>query len=313
MADVSEKLHVSTLANPSDADWTIGGAQGVIPNSTTAYNASLPNGVELITPLAYALTARGADRSLAFIDDEANFAAVADYFVICSRAGNVSYPGYNRTDERQWPFGAFEVLLYLCVNEYAIKVDAGASSTKVVSSTISPVRGDNRSEKATGLPRLNCYYPSGKIERRLFCDDPEETIFATLAFEDPSTETAREKRDFSFSTVTALTMSYNLNLVMFSQFIWSGSPRDTAVTTADSAMWLRNAIWGTGSNITNVDEQFERVGRFYDGLATSLSNYIRSVQPAMVQGTAWREQTFVNASGPSSQKLAYGQSTRHER
>ncbi|KAM0345694.1 hypothetical protein ACHAPU_006349 [Fusarium lateritium] len=271
-ADVSDKLHVSTITNSTDTEWTIGGAQGTIPNGTTAYNASLPNGVKLITPLSYAANAQGADTSLAFVNDEANFAALADYFVIYSRAGNVSYPGYNRTEERQWPFGAFEVLLYLCVNEYAIKVDAGVPSTEVISSSVSPVANVKEGNKVVGLPRLSCHYPFGKIDRRLYCDDSKEKSRKTLAFQDPSSGAAGKKSNFSFSAVTALSTSYNLNLAMFSQYIYSGSPRETAVLTADSAMWLSNALWGLKVNITDKEEQFARVGRYYDGLATSLSN-----------------------------------------
>lgn len=270
IADVSDRLHVSTISNSSDSEWTIGGAQGSIPNGTTAYNASLPNGVKLITPLSYAANAEGADTSLAFVDDEANFAALADYFVVYSRAGNVSYPGYNRTGERQWPFGAFEVLLYLCVNEYEIKVKAGVPSTKVIASSVSPVAGGKKSN-TVGLPKLTCHYPFGKLDRRLYCNDPKEKSRKTLAFQDPSSESGG-KSNFSFSAVTALSTSYNLNLAMFSQYIYSGSPRETAVLTADSAMWLSNALWGLKLNITDTEEQFTRVGRYYDGLATSLSN-----------------------------------------
>jgi hypothetical protein len=308
-ADVSDSLHVTTLSNSSDSDWTIGGAQAVIPNGTTAYNASLPNGVNLITPLSYALLAQGADRSLAFVDDEANFAVMADYFVVYGRAGNVSYPGYNRTFERQWEFGAFEVLLYLCVNEYTITVDEGVSTTMVVSSSVSPAGGRNASQ---GLPRLECTYPYGKFQRRLYCDNPKVKSSRTLAFKDPSDKTAEEKSNFTFSPVTAISTAYNLNLAMHSQYIWSESPKDTAVQTQDSATWLSNAIWGIRGNISEAEEQFARFGRYYEGLATTLSNQfvlsrpycksrallitpsLRSIDLTKAKGTAWREETFVN-------------------
>ncbi|CAM1509554.1 Fc.00g032930.m01.CDS01 [Cosmosporella sp. VM-42] len=104
--------------------------------------AALPNGINLITPLSHALNAQGADESLVYADDGANFGLLSNYFVIYSRAGNVSYLGYNRTPEPQWKSGAHELLLYLCLNEYQTTVQDGESFTKVSSSSVIPaVRG----------------------------------------------------------------------------------------------------------------------------------------------------------------------------
>ncbi|CAI4215990.1 unnamed protein product [Parascedosporium putredinis] len=219
--------------------------------------------VHLVTPLSYAFLAHGADRTLAFEGDAINYAVLADFFIITSAAGNVSYPGYDRTREDAWRFRAYELLLYLCVNEYETAMEQGISVTNVTSSSTTPAGPGSEN---TGI-----------------CE--------------PRSDSEGED-DFEFGTPSFLGTSTNLNVIMYSQLIWNGLQSDSAIATAGSSFYLRAALWGQDDALDDAETQFERLNSLYDGLATSMSNHIRSSDALPIAGTAWKDETFVQVRWP---------------
>lgn len=151
MRDVTPLLTVTELQNTTSPMWTGGRnwERAVLAgNGTTAWNASLPNGISFVTPLSYAFALTGHNETLSFTtpaDQDANYNALAHYFAIWSNAGNVSYPGFDRASHpTPWPFIAHEILYHLCVNTYETTFSGGQSNTTLISSSAVPAaRADN--------------------------------------------------------------------------------------------------------------------------------------------------------------------------
>ncbi|KAH8889461.1 hypothetical protein GQ53DRAFT_869863 [Thozetella sp. PMI_491] len=151
VADISHLLTVSPIRNSTSADWTFVGdstprtvLNQISPNGSTAWNATLPNGISLVTPASYAIARYMSNTSdtLAFADhyNAQNFTAVTKLFIIYSNAGNVTYPGYAGPDEANWDFHALEILFHVCVNTYSTTVSAGNASTELISSSYTPLQ-----------------------------------------------------------------------------------------------------------------------------------------------------------------------------
>ncbi|KAK0753190.1 hypothetical protein B0T18DRAFT_385298 [Schizothecium vesticola] len=194
MRDITPLLTVTELQNTTSPMWTGGRnwERAVLAgNGTTAWNASLPNGISFITPLSYSFALTGHNETLSFTtpaDQDANYNALAHYFAIWSNAGNVSYPGFDRaSNPTPWPFIAYEVLYHLCVNTYETTFSGGQSNTTLVSSSAVPAaRADNEPLYNLGcVPKRNlifdtCDYLDLTANRTYLADptDPAAPPFA---------------------------------------------------------------------------------------------------------------------------------------
>lgn len=194
MRDVTPLLTVTELQNTTSPMWT-GGRKWeravLAGNGTTAWNASLPNGISFVTPLSYAFALTGHNETLSFTtpaDRDANYNALAHYFAIWSNAGNVSYPGFDRaSNPTPWPFIAYEILYHLCVNTYETSFSGGKSNTTLISSSAVPAtRPDNEPLYNLGcVPSRNlifdtCDYLDITANRTYLADptDPAAPSFA---------------------------------------------------------------------------------------------------------------------------------------
>lgn len=190
MADISSHLTVTKIpaGTAQVADWSMGEdwlpavTEGVrtsfttsdISSSLAAWNASLPNGMSLVTPLSYAyITWPFGGRmndSIAFRDSpDDKFTALANFFHIYSAAGNVSYPGYDSssgTEETPWKFYAYEILYHMCINTYETVYEAGVSTTTLINSTNIPFTGvlETDGKRLENLETYNaaCYFPTAQ-------------------------------------------------------------------------------------------------------------------------------------------------------
>ncbi|CAH0020054.1 unnamed protein product [Clonostachys rhizophaga] len=153
--DVSQFLNVSTIAS---------GEGGFKDNShTRTYSAALPNGIHLRTTATYSLwTQPGNASSLSFHEDAGYPAALANHFIIHSRAAdNDSSPfspestDKTRQHQHQQPeFGALEVLIYMCINEYDTSVKEGKSRTQ--QRTLSSSLLKDEQGRVREIPKLHC-------------------------------------------------------------------------------------------------------------------------------------------------------------
>ena len=136
----------------------------------TAWNASLSNhGVHLFTPAAFTFATfetRWPDpkNTSAFREDaDLMFSFLTNQFLIYANAGNVTFPGYNGTDDEPWEFVAVEALFHLCVNRYETTFESGSSRTTAVGSSYKPA------DIANNKPAFNTECKDNGVERGIYC------------------------------------------------------------------------------------------------------------------------------------------------
>lgn len=270
MADVSRFLTVAEIKNSTSANWTNGEKSMIAVyegNGTTAWNASLPNGISFVTPLSYSMLLMGSDTSLSFNENrDDNFTALAHLYVIYPNAGNVSYLGYNRSaDSKPWEFRAVEVLYHACVNTYETAFIAGNSTTKVTASsnTILPV--------ADNVPLYNaqCNFTETDLSATA-CDFADRRGGDTYLV-DPSAPTSLEKK-YGFGRQSSNTVTYNIYFDMASSFVADGVRGNIAYFTKQNYFALKLALYGPQYELRDTKAQFERLGGYFNGTATALSN-----------------------------------------
>jgi len=270
MADVSRSLTVAEIKNSTSADWTNGEKSMIAVydgNGTTAWNASLPNSISFITPLSYSMLLIGSDTSLSFNENrDDNFTALAHLYVIYPNAGNVSYPGYNRSaDPKPWEFRAVEVLYHACVNAYETTFTAGISTTRVTASSNAILR------VAENAPLYNaqCNFTETDLSATA-CDFADRRGGDTYLV-DPAAPTSLEKK-YSFGRRSSNTVTYNIYFDMASSFVADGVRGNIAYFTKQNYFALKSALYGPKSELRDPKVQFEQLGEYFSGTATALSN-----------------------------------------
>lgn len=262
VADISSFLTVTKLANTSVDDWFLSSTQ-VTGNGVPAYNASLPNGFTVITPVVYAAEISVIDgennASIAFMDnnDANNVTALSHAFLIYSNSGNFSSSELNNTVEEPWKFRAIEILFHVCVNSYETEVIAGVLNTKVVASSYAGVP-----EPGNYPIRVPSCYPEGDTPEST-CDYPGEVT----AIDGGDGET------FEISRFDATAMSYALGSELTIKLAWNGATESQGTLVGTPGMpLLSEAIYGPYFDIANTDTQMQRMTTWTDNIATSLSN-----------------------------------------
>ncbi|KAH8897278.1 hypothetical protein GQ53DRAFT_837938 [Thozetella sp. PMI_491] len=286
--DISKLLHVTRIPNSNSTDWTGAVHWNVVAdNGTTAYNASLPNGVSLSTPVAYSYLSAPMDTSISFSNDsDLGFSSVGHLYIIYSNAGNVSYPRINRTNEAPWQFQAVEVLFHMCVNTYSTAVTSGNSSTEIIVSSYSPypVSGN------LGLYNVACNYSKFGADA-VACDDIHGAARGQSFFRDPSDDAHK----FSVDRHLAAILSMELAQGLFATMAWDGGDGDLAVHTSAEYRSMASSIYGEDWALRDVDTQMARLEAYYNGTAVSVTNRIRTANTAnYTSGTAWVDETYVH-------------------
>ncbi|KAK1751795.1 hypothetical protein QBC47DRAFT_405814 [Echria macrotheca] len=293
--DVSDRLTVAEIKNSTSADWTNGEASMSAVgdgNGTTAWNATLPNGISFVTPLSYAMLLIGNDVSLAFADDPVDrLTALAHMFAIYPNAGNVSYPGFDRASNPEpWAFRAVEVLYHACVNTYETTVVAGNSTTVVTasSSALLDVDGNDQSLynaqcnfTARDLSATSCGYLD-KLGGVVYLADPEAP--------------ASQQPKYGFSRLSSNMFTYNTYFDMSSSFVADGIENNMAYYTKQNYFPLKLAVYGLTYHLKDPSEQLQRLGVYFDGMAVAMSNALRtgSLSNAQHEGVALANETYVS-------------------
>lgn len=332
MVDISEHLTVTPVQIPAEmrasgntstisswsmgSDWLPAVKEGnrTNPESTPAWNASLPNGMSYVTPLSYAAITwpfgGSMKDSIAFANNsDDKFTALANFFHIYSAAGNVSYPGYDgKQDDPSWEFHAFEILYYTCVNTYETVYEAGNSITKIVASSNAPFRGQLSSTSSPhtntttdpqtkNLPTYNagCYFPPG-----LENDNIEGDICEHI--EKPGTFTALSSpqdasKAYIMDRYVGATITGELFYKARNTYVGDGVPTHRGVSSGAGADAVKEALWGPAQRGNFTRQQTEdRLRAFMNGFATSLSNGLRTAtgDAQALQGTSWSPETFIH-------------------
>ncbi|KAH8891965.1 hypothetical protein GQ53DRAFT_823368 [Thozetella sp. PMI_491] len=296
VSDVSSHLTVTPLLNSTYADWSGGYYWGrQMDNGTTAYNASLPNGANLVTPAAYTILSVMSNSSLAFADED--YTALNHAFILYTNAGNASYPGLNRTSEAPWQFGAVEVMFHLCVNTYETRVVSGKSYTTVIASSSSP------SQDSSNIPtyKIDCHWDPA--EGYIYCDydmgEIVEGITLLQAPVDPGSESNGMK--FTVTRSEAALASYLLQSAAFvGEIFWDGGRNSQPVWS--SAYWqpLVDAVYGENMDIRDKEIQQARLEAYYNSTAISMTNYLRNSTPhSLINiGTPLVEEAYIHIHWP---------------
>lgn len=238
----------------------------------TLYRLTLPNDLSAEI-LHRGHNALSGNSSLVFADDEAYPSTVANYFLVYTSQYGAASDSNTTAKETEPDFNAYEILFYLCVNEYETVVSSHESNTNIIrsSSVVVPTAGGEME-----VPKQNCQYPFiTSIE--LHCDGFElssskEWGNMTLSGATNNASLLSEDTNevFSFDVGTAIPLSTSLNYALFS----CGYHKDDArlAFCASSSQWLTKAIWGPGLDDTDRGRQAERIGLYFEGIATAVSN-----------------------------------------
>lgn len=236
--------------------------------SIEIYN-TLPNNLTLDTTLPYAIKAAPGNASLAFVDDEALSTTFVDYFVIYKRTWDelASSSSLENMVENPPEFGAIEVILYMCVNDYETVVEEGKSRTEIKSSSSIPVSTES---SVTEFPIPQCVLPPFPEGGTMYCPDTELKGNVTLAGNGQTSDDGGN-RTFSFDLSTVSSAATIINISMYS-VLRSLRGDDDLKHFNFGALWLVDALYGRHKNITDPKVQTEGIQEYYRGVATSLSN-----------------------------------------
>ncbi|KAK3690251.1 hypothetical protein B0T22DRAFT_515421 [Podospora appendiculata] len=306
--DISEFVHAYETVNYTYADW-MGDSLPKQPllnnnNNTPVWNATLPNGLYLLTPLSYAFITAPRDDPIALNESHNdNFTTLGRFFHIYSNAGNVSYLGYNSTGTEPnvaWEFRAAEILYYACVNTYETQVLSGNSSTRVVSSTNTPLP----SQSNKPLYNAKCYTsPSFDAQ---FCEhaDPDD-IDGYTYLQDPDDAT----QNFSIARPYAFEFTRNIYYDLLNAYWSDGIQQHDDYWFSEADIAVREALYGdlwatsrtasgqpVGRTKYTAAQQIANLGVYYQSTATSLSNEFRTIADTsrVHRGSAWGEETYVS-------------------
>ena len=281
VVDITDQLTVTKIANSSSSQWTDnldGWRDDLAPNGTMAYNASLPNGHNLITPVAYSFVQQmgGVNDTLAFKDqpDLFNFTALIHAYLIYSAAGNVSYPGYDQTNETDWSFRAVEVLYHMCVNTYQTIVTSGETSTTVLASSYAPLRMENN------LPLVThgCLV-APEVFGVVKCDLDYLTIPGYTYLADPDDPAGlHPENNFTIERSTAVFLGEHLfQIAAFQTVMYDGGTNSLKYSDGNSADSIFEALYGYWYNVSDPNEQISRISKTANFMAIAINNlYVSS-------------------------------------
>jgi len=272
MHNVTDRLELTYIKNSKHADWTGGLGYFIEDPIRPAWNASLPNGVNFVTPLPYGSMVTTAKDPVNFGGDAVdNFSALSYIFVIWTNTGNVTRAQLD--DRRQpWRFGAVEILVHACVNTYTTTVISGNSHTDIISSSNmpSPVK-DN-----WPLPLFYCQYIYDESGWGQGCEKPNSTGGVQFSyFEDPSADDSPGKNrstPLAFDHTLAAKLSLSVIESMDSLIVANDANRTDTTTVGLFPPGIIEALYTNKYETRNWSDQFDGLSVFSTNLAVSYSN-----------------------------------------
>ncbi|KAK0646425.1 hypothetical protein B0T16DRAFT_458346 [Cercophora newfieldiana] len=289
--NITHLLTVFEIKNSTSEHWTGGNnrANAVYEgNGTTSWNASLPLGINFVSPLSFAMMLAGNDKSLSFLDSrDDNYTAISHFYVMYSNAGNVSYPGRDRSQDKPWEWQALEIMFHACVITYETEVTAGISTTRQIATSNAVLDTPNN----LPLYNANCTL---KIDFAInFCDYADQkggqTYLKDPDFPDDPT------KFYAFDRRVSNMITYNSYFDLSNSFMADGVPNHLASFMKQNYFALRTALYGVNYQLNDTKKQFENLSIYFNGTATAVSNMIRSsvLDSKKLQGVAWSNETFV--------------------
>lgn len=275
--DISHLLSVTRIENSEPSQWFGGPAyvQLGMDQPRTAFNVSLPNGFNLVTPAAFTAVQRTGHTTLGFADDPdaSNFTAVARLFNIYSNEGNVSDPAYQPSDPRPgglWEFRAVETLFHMCVNTYQTEVVAGRHTTTVVTSSYEPLLSAEGNQPA---PLVNCSTTWG-FEGSVGSCPPEQVVSEgfTLLRDPDDPEGLDPSRNFTVERARIGVLSQALQLAVHLDIVYTGEWGTHIIFNGPTTVPFFTAVYGRGFNVTTQEEHMTRLATYHNNTATALSN-----------------------------------------
>ncbi|KAK3317493.1 hypothetical protein B0T19DRAFT_435090 [Cercophora scortea] len=298
VANVTSFLTTSVIYDSDPIKWTIGDSYKYLfefGDNTTAWNATLPNGASHVTPVSYSWSSYATNTTLFFTNDtDLQSTALSYIYLIWSNAGNVSYPGYNDTSSSPtpWRFEAAEIVLNLCVQTYNASYRQPTASITPLSTSYVPASIPNNTLNLA----MGCYMYQNTFNCYEDNTPPENSNITLWESDSNSEDDVTKKRLFSADAPSVNMLShylaYNLQQIGSSNGVGS-------YVSGQNDWFLTDAIYGKfdypqdGLRTDDV-EQFRRLRIFYDGTATVLSNYFRSVSNQSINGTSWHDEVYVH-------------------
>ncbi|KAK5654198.1 hypothetical protein OQA88_7629 [Cercophora sp. LCS_1] len=310
--DISHMLTIREIPNSTFKDWTTtpladetytyedisGGPDGIVH----AWGAALSPDLEFVTPVSYSFMVAARDYSLAFQDNDDEFTALAHIYTVWSNAGNVSYPEYNRTGQKPWEFRAAEILYYACIQTLNTSYIGGRSHTEIIASTNIPLETANNGP----FDNLYCNGTSGALPR------PQEIshICEYASFERHIGETYLRDPSapddpnafYSFDRFLASMIKEDVILKLTGFLYFDGIyGHPVLFTNYNSEYLFYTLLLDDGREIHEYDtkKQFDAVTEYFNYMAISLSNMIRSHNGNQTNGSqehkgiAYAETPFV--------------------
>ncbi|KAK3689266.1 hypothetical protein B0T22DRAFT_440752 [Podospora appendiculata] len=292
VANVTSFLTTSVIHNSDPIMWTMGDSYKFLfgfGESTTAWNATLPNGASHVTPVSYSYSSYATNTSLFFTNDTNLQSTALNYiYLIWSNAGNVTYPGFNTTSSSSsttppWRFEAVEIVLNLCVQTYTASYRQPTASITPIATSYTPANIPNNTLNLA----MGCYM----FQTTYSCyedDAPPANSNLTLVSDEQELFAA----DAPSVNMLSHYMAYNTQQM--------GSSNGVGMYVSGQNDWfLTEALYGKfdypeDGLRTDPVAQLKALEVFYQGTATVLSNYFRSVSNQSVNGTSWQDEVYVH-------------------
>jgi hypothetical protein len=235
-----------------------------VRRATGAYNASLPQDanclLETDAPYSVIVCKTSGSKTLSFDgDDDADMRKAAIY----SMPVIYSNPKDAKNDTGEVKFEALEVLFYLCVNSYDVKVEGGAPQVSAGSSSVSIADGsaDRGVDVRCAMPVAN-----GTADSAMRCEGSKD--ISSDAFMVLKSAQGEGESEFKahFKALEDLAMAINKG----TSGLWTktGDNKETTVGAGSMSKW--NDILYSGDQ--DVVQQGDRVTKMMDGLVGSLSS-----------------------------------------
>lgn len=276
IADVSNYLETSmTMPDGRPRGMTTGTLRNTDAEGkpTPMYYLMLPNNVTFDHNYPVAFISTPGNGSLAFRDDEADGTALMHSYIIHTRSDN------QRSEVREAPgafsdpeFGAFEVMMHLCVNEYETVVNEGQSWTTVRrtrATLLESVPGRNMT--INRISAISCDPGRWDGPEPLTCMGPRNTGSVVLA----GVNSDRCEDGFRIDASLRLEdMAHSMAATAYGMYSWMRS-HNGHMTTLYTNRWSRKlmeVLYGKKGDVTSREDQTKRLEVYWGGVATSLSN-----------------------------------------
>ncbi|KAK4220026.1 hypothetical protein QBC37DRAFT_271690 [Rhypophila decipiens] len=272
VTNITDNLVIQQVPFSTADDWTAWDSyideDSLRLNGTLAYNISfsgLDNNTDsneyFIAPVSYTVYSSSTSASTkSFPDGTAlSRARVAGYKVIWADAGNVTYTSGNTARSDPWRWQAFEMIYYVCVNTYSVRVDNGTAKTELLSSTYDVVAHDDDDDESTGV-KINCTAPkvvSGGAQFTDCVQDGRNPNLGLLTLRGSLNNSTGEHKNYT-ADIRSLTLLAKY-ITQDSTGIWAWDGMDHMVLAGNSGLpTLAHAVYG----YVSADDQggTDRVG-----------------------------------------------------